>query len=113
MEQLAQLHEGLLRLAPERILPDVGHGFPQVVAEEIGGGAEPETGVETCPGGVQAYWGVDDVDAAYARLLSLGATQHEAPKEVGGSIKVATVLDPFGNILGLIFNPHFDPKVVR
>jgi hypothetical protein len=26
---------------------------------------------------------------------------------VGGGIKVATVTDPFGNLLGIIENPHF------
>jgi hypothetical protein len=27
---------------------------------------------------------------------------------VGGDIKVATVTDPFGNVIGLIDNPHFE-----
>lgn len=65
------------------------------------------------PGGVVAMWGVNDVAAECMRLHSLGATIHEEPKEVGGGITVASVLDPFGNILGLIHNPHFDPKSVR
>jgi hypothetical protein len=31
--------------------------------------------------------------------------------EVGGNIKVATVADPFGNMIGLIENPDFElPK---
>ena len=29
------------------------------------------------------------------------------PQDVGGGIKVATVNDPFGNLLGMIENPHF------
>ena len=76
-------------------------------------GLDPDAPAVNTPGGVLAYWGVDDVEAAYARFLALGATTHEAPKEVGGGIKVATVLDPFGNIIGLIFNPHFDPQAMR
>jgi len=28
-------------------------------------------------------------------------------QDVGGDIRVATVADPFGNLLGLIENPHF------
>jgi hypothetical protein len=28
-------------------------------------------------------------------------------REVGGGIRVATVKDPFGNVLGIIQNPHF------
>jgi len=38
---------------------------------------------------------------------------HDAPKDVGGGITVASVLDPFGNIFGLIDNPAFDPRAVR
>jgi predicted enzyme related to lactoylglutathione lyase len=54
-----------------------------------------------------AYWGVMDARAAYAQLLSRGATAHTEPQEVGGSIIVAAVTDPFGNVLGIIENPHF------
>jgi predicted enzyme related to lactoylglutathione lyase len=54
-----------------------------------------------------AYWGVADADAAHARLLGLGAIDHEAVADVGGGIRVAAVRDPFGNILGIIENPTF------
>ena len=54
------------------------------------------------------YWGVSDAGAALGRLLSLGATQRTSVQEVGDGIKVATVCDPFGNILGVIENPHFE-----
>lgn len=54
-----------------------------------------------------AYWGVSDADAAYARLLSLGATDLEPIQDVGGGIRVGCVRDPFGNALGVIENPHF------
>lgn len=53
------------------------------------------------------YWGVNDIDADYARLLDLGAAIHEAPQNVGGEIVVATVKDLWGNIIGLIYNPEF------
>jgi hypothetical protein len=33
----------------------------------------------------------------------------EAAHEVGGAIRVALVSDPFGNVIGLIENPHFAP----
>lgn len=59
------------------------------------------------PGGTVAYWGVTDADAAYAHLLTVGARAIEAVKEVGGGIKVATVADPWGNLVGVIENPHF------
>lgn len=57
--------------------------------------------------GAVAYWGVKDAAAAFARLLEVGATGHEAVQDVGEGIKVATVKDPFGNIFGIIENPHF------
>lgn len=56
---------------------------------------------------VFAYWGVEDVDKSYNHMLSLGAEVHEAPKNVGGELMVATVKDPWGNIVGLIYNPDF------
>ncbi|MBA5639283.1 VOC family protein [Duganella sp. LX20W] len=63
--------------------------------------------------GAKAYWGVDDIEAEVARLLALGATVHAAVQDVGDGIKVAELNDPFGNVLGLIQNPHFDPQTVR
>ncbi len=57
--------------------------------------------------GVVAYWGVEDAEAAYKRLLSLGAKPNMEPTDVGEGIVVATVYDPFGNIFGIIKNPHF------
>ena len=63
--------------------------------------------------GSQALWGVADADAAFARLLALGATEREAVHDVGGGIRVAAVVDPFGNRFDLIENPHFDPSAVR
>jgi predicted enzyme related to lactoylglutathione lyase len=58
-------------------------------------------------GGASVYWGVADAIAAVERLLALGATSRTAVQEVGEGIKVATVLDPFGNVFGVIENPHF------
>ena len=87
---------------------------PFYVGFEVGGfelGLLPDA----TPGstGPQPLWGVANADAAYARLLALGATALEAVKEVGGGIKVAAVIDPFGNRLGIIENPAFDLKKVR
>ena len=65
------------------------------------------TGPADRPGGVVAYWAVDDVDAAFDRLLALGATPHEKPADRGKKFITATVIDPFGNILGVMQNPHY------
>jgi hypothetical protein len=40
-------------------------------------------------------------------FVASGATVVIAAKDVGEGIKVATVADPFGNLIGLIENPHF------
>jgi len=58
------------------------------------------------PGGV-AYWGVEDIHLSYKKLLELGAARNEEIQDVGEGILVATVKDPFGNVLGIIKNPHF------
>src|SRR5436189_988103 len=60
-------------------------------------GLDPDA---TTPGGnsgAVAYWGVADAEAAFRRLLDLGATERSAVQEVGEGIRVATVFDPFGN----------------
>ncbi|PEN14906.1 glyoxalase/bleomycin resistance/extradiol dioxygenase family protein [Longibacter salinarum] len=58
-------------------------------------------------GGTLTYWGVPDIEAAVERLVELGATEHDPIQDVGDGVKTATVLDPFGNVLGVIENPHF------
>jgi len=40
----------------------------------------------------------------------LGAIAHEEPHNVGGEISVASVKDPWGNIIGIIYNPDFKSK---
>ncbi len=57
--------------------------------------------------GVESYWGVEDIEAEHARFLSLGAKEHTAPSNVGDDIMVSCVLDPWNNLIGLIYNPHF------
>ena len=82
---------------------------PYYVGFNVGGyelGLDPHAPTGDAGGGV-AYWGVPDAHTAFARLLALDATAQEAVHEVGGGILVGTVLDPFGNLLGIIENPHF------
>lgn len=61
--------------------------------------------------GVLTYWGVNDISKTYDKLIELGATKNEKPHSVGGKIMTATVKDPFGNIIGLIFNPEFKIEI--
>ncbi len=81
------------------------------VGFNIGGyelGLQPEEIPTTDkPASVVTYWGVENIQASYERLISLGAIEHEKPFNVGGELMTATVKDPFGNLIGLIYNPHF------
>ncbi len=87
---------------------------PFYVGFEIGGfelGLLP--GGEPGAQGATAYWGVDDIEADVARLVSIGATVKSPIEDVGDGILITDLLDPFGNVLGLIYNPSFDLKKVR
>lgn len=63
--------------------------------------------------GALSYWGVPDADAAYARLLAAGATSLEPVEEVGDGIRLGTVRDPVGTIVGVIENPVFELQPVE
>ena len=66
-------------------------------------------GSATGPGGAVLYWHVDDVAAAIERLLSMGAREYEALTHRGEGLGfvTASVVDPFGNVLGVMHNPHY------
>ncbi|GAB3956938.1 VOC family protein [Spirosoma harenae] len=81
---------------------------PFYVGFNVGGyelGLDPNLSI--AEGSTITYWGVEAIDAKVQYLLELGATLHADVQEVGESIKVAAVRDPFGNVVGLIENPHF------
>lgn len=59
------------------------------------------------PGGSTAYWGVSDLAAFLDGAAARGVQVHEPPRDVGEGIKVGSVRDPFGNVVGFIENPHF------
>ncbi|WP_066589735.1 VOC family protein [Cellulomonas timonensis] len=59
------------------------------------------------PGGAIAYWHVDDPQQAYEDLLARGATPFEEPTPRGEGYVTAAVVDPFGNVLGVMSNPHY------
>lgn len=80
-----------LGLLDSRFLPD------------LGGGKAAATG----PAGVILYWHVDDVPATLERLAAMGATLHQPPRDFGEGFVGASVIDPFGNVLGIMDNPHY------
>ena len=60
------------------------------------------------PGGAVVYWHVDDVAAALEKVKAMGANEFEPLTKRGESgFITASVLDPFGNILGVMYNPHY------
>ena len=73
---------------------------------ELGLVPEPDVPAERDAAGV-AFWGVADAEAAYTRLITLGGADHEPVQDVGGGVKIGAVRDPFGNVLGVVENPHF------
>ena len=86
---------------------------PFYVGFEIGGyelGLHPRAAEITVGDNVAAYWGVPDIAEAYAHLVSRGAAPRDPIMDVGEGIKVGTVADPFGNVIGVIENPHFSVK---
>lgn len=83
---------------------------PFYVGFNIGGyelGLQPTRADRTPNPYVVAYWGVAEIEATLARLVESGATLHSDLEDVGDNIRLAVVLDPFGNAFGIIDNPNF------
>lgn len=64
-------------------------------------------GAAAGPGGVTVYWHVDDVAATLAKLTAMGATELDPLTHREAGFITASVVDPFGNIVGLMYNPHY------
>jgi len=101
-------HVGDLVASTDWYTQAVGHppyfNEPFYVGFNVGG---YELGLLPDGDGVATYWGTADIEAEHARLIALGAKPNEPVKNVGDGIRVASVIDPFGNVVGLIENPHF------
>ncbi len=84
---------------------------PYYVGFNIGGyelGLQPVIqSLEIQVDNVVVYWGVEDINETFIWMIKNGAEPHEKPENVGGDIEVATVVDPWGNVVGLIYNPSF------
>jgi predicted enzyme related to lactoylglutathione lyase len=59
------------------------------------------------PGGAIIHWHVDDINAAYEKLLAAGATPYDPITVRGPGFTTASVVDPFGNVLGIMYNQHY------
>ena len=80
-------------------------GF-NIAGYELGLDPDQKSG-KAGPGGSVAYWRVAEIEEAVQHFVSAGASLVSPVLDVGEGIKVATVADPFGNLIGLIENPHF------
>lgn len=59
------------------------------------------------PSGAIIFWHVDDLQAALELLISMGAKEYEPVTDRTEGFVTASVVDPFGNILGIMRNPHY------
>jgi len=65
------------------------------------------------PGGAVMFWHVDDLHETLATLLRMGAVEHEPLTEREAGFATASVVDPFGNVLGVMHNPHYLEVLAR
>lgn len=101
LDKLKEWYTSLLGFAPY-------FEEPFYVGFNVGGyelGLDPDARIQ--PGSTLTYWGVNNLQLTYDRLLSLGASPDTPIVEVGAGIQMATLKDPAGNVLGLIENAHF------
>ena len=63
-------------------------------------------GLPESAGGAVMYWHVDDLTGTLTKLLDMGATEYGPVTERGSGFTTASVVDPFGNVLGIMHNPH-------
>lgn len=64
---------------------------------------------EPVPEGVVMYWAVDNLEQTVERLEELGATVKEPIRAFGDlGFRAASVVDPFGNLVGVMENPHYE-----
>ena len=64
-------------------------------------------GASGTPGGAIMHWHVDDVPGTVRKLLEMGATEYDPITERESGFVTAAVVDPFGNVLGVMHNPHY------
>lgn len=80
---------------------------PFYVGYSVGGfelGLSPDADPAVGP---VAYWGVADIDAALAHVVSCGASARGDINDVGNGIRMVEVASPADGVFGLIENPNF------
>ena len=65
-------------------------------------------GMKPGPGGAIVLWQVDDIEAVFKQLLDAGATEYDPITKRGDTgFVTASIIDPFGNVLGIMHNPQY------
>ena len=75
------------------------------VGFDIGGfelGLDPSADDYTKGNGSITYWNVDDIDSAFERFKVKKVSVHQEIRTVGEEIRLGSIIDPFGNVIGLI-----------
>jgi predicted enzyme related to lactoylglutathione lyase len=108
-------YSGLLGVSPYFERPDAEH--PAYIEFRLGDyqhelgiidrSYAPKGATAAGPGGAVAYWHVDDVAATLEKVKAMGAKEHEPLTKREAGFVTASVVDPFGNILGLVYSPHY------
>jgi len=66
-------------------------------------GLDPDTArIALAAAGGVAYWAVADIEREVQRLIQLGATPHTPVRSARDGLRLAVLLDPFGNAIGLV-----------
>ena len=86
---------------PIHVVEEMDYGVVAPGPERLPGGVGQAGEGNRHPVGIVTYFTVDDVPAALARALALGATPAFEPWEVPGMGTMAVVLDPDGTRVGL------------
>lgn len=107
-------YKELLGIEPYFIRPSAEH--PQYVEFRLGD-YQHELGIissvyknpdaPTQPAGAVLYWHVDDIEAVLKKVQDMGATEYQPLVKREAGFITASVVDPFGNILGIMYNPHY------
>lgn len=112
--EAASWYSQLLGIKPYFVRPTTGD--PQYVEFRIGdfqhelgiiSSAYKNPGASNQAGGAVLYWHVDDIESVLAKAIDMGAKEYQPLVQREGGFVTASVLDPFGNILGLMYNPHY------
>ena len=53
------------------------------------------------------FWHVDDLEGTLRAVVANGAEEYQPITERGHGFVTASVVDPFGNVLGIMSNPHY------